>query len=162
MNAYLEKGLAHSALKHYGAAAYAFKQFIDLDSTNDRDRLFIEGASLHGLLQHGLIQTSISPEARRLLEERIIYIGTSIDDYVANLVVTQLLYLQGEDATKDINLYIDSPGGGIYAALTIYDTMQSLKSNVSTVCVGMAYGVAAVLLAAGARGKRFALPASQM
>ena len=100
--------------------------------------------------------------AKRLLEERIIYIGTSIDDTVANLVVTQLLYLQGEDATKDINIYINSPGGVIYAGLAIYDTIQWLKPDVSTVCVGMAYGLAAILLAAGAKGKRFALPASEI
>ena len=157
VNAYLEKGMAHSALKHYEAAAQAFKQFIDLDSENDKDRLFLEGASLHGL-----IQTSITPQTRRLLEERIIFIGTPIDDNVANLVVAQLLYLQGEDATKDINIYINSPGGVIYAGLTIYDTIQWLKPDVSTVCVGMAYGVAAILLAAGAKGKRFALPASEI
>jgi ATP-dependent Clp endopeptidase proteolytic subunit ClpP len=157
VNAYLEKGMTHSSLKHYEAAAQAFKQFIDLDSENDKDRLFFEGASLHGL-----IQTSITPETRRLLEERIIFIGTPIDDNVANLVVAQLLYLQGEDATKDINLYINSPGGVIYSGLTIYDTMQWLKPNVSTVCVGIACGVAAILLAAGAKGRRFALPASEI
>jgi ATP-dependent Clp endopeptidase proteolytic subunit ClpP len=157
VNAYFEKGMTHSALKHYEAAAQAFKQFIDLDSENDKDRLFFEGASLHGL-----IQTLITPETRRLLEERIIFIGTPIDDNVANLVVSQLLYLQGEDATKDINLYINSPGGVIYSGLTIYDTMQWLKPDVSTVCVGIACGVAAILLAAGAKRKRFALPASEI
>jgi ATP-dependent Clp endopeptidase proteolytic subunit ClpP len=109
---------------------------------------------------YGLIQTSTTPETRRLLEERIIFIGTPIDENVANLVVAQLLYLQREDATKDINLYINSPGGVIYAGLTIYDTIQWLKPDVSTVCVGMAYGFAAILLAAGAKGKRFALPTS--
>src|SRR5579883_3137343 len=96
----------------------------------------------------------------RLLKERIIFIGTPIDDTVANLVVAQLLYLQSEDATKDINLYINSPGGVIYAGLAIYDTMQWLKPDVSTVCVGMAMSMGAVLLAAGEKGKRYCLPNS--
>ncbi len=98
----------------------------------------------------------------RLLKERIIFIGTPIDDTVANIAVAQLLYLQSEDATKDINLYINSPGGSIYAGLAIYDTMQWLKPDVSTVCMGMAMSMGAVVLAAGAKGKRFALPNSTM
>jgi ATP-dependent Clp protease protease subunit len=96
----------------------------------------------------------------RLLKERIIFIGTPIDDTVANLVVAQLLFLQSEDATKDISLYINSPGGSIYAGLAIYDTMQFLKPDVSTYCVGMAMSMGAVLLAAGAKGKRYCLPNS--
>jgi len=96
----------------------------------------------------------------RLLKERIIFIGTPIDDTVANLTVAQLLFLQSEDASKDINLYINSPGGVIYAGLAIYDTMQWLKPDVSTVCMGMAMSMGAVLLAAGKKGKRYALPNS--
>ena len=96
----------------------------------------------------------------RLLKERIIFVGTPIDDTVANIAVAQLLYLQSEDATKDINLYINSPGGSIYAGLAIYDTMQWLKPDVSTVCMGMAMSMGAVLLAAGEKGKRFCLPNS--
>jgi len=96
----------------------------------------------------------------RLLKERIIFIGTPIDDHVANLVVAQLLFLSSEDATKDISIYINSPGGSIYAGLAIYDTFQHLKCDVSTVCMGMAMSMGAVLLAAGAKGKRFALPNS--
>jgi ATP-dependent Clp protease, protease subunit len=98
----------------------------------------------------------------RLLKERIIFIGTPIDDVVANITVAQLLYLQSEDATKDINLYINSPGGSIYAGLAIYDTMQWLQPDVSTVCMGMAMSMGAVLLAAGEKGKRFCLPNSTM
>jgi ATP-dependent Clp protease, protease subunit len=94
----------------------------------------------------------------RLLKERIIFIGTPIDDTVANLVVAQLLFLQSEDATKDVSIYINSPGGSIYAGLAIYDTMQYLKPDVSTFCVGMAMSMGAVLLAAGAKGKRYCLP----
>jgi ATP-dependent Clp protease protease subunit len=96
----------------------------------------------------------------RLLKERIIFIGTPIDDNVANLAVAQLLFLQSEDATKDISLYINSPGGVIYAGLAIYDTMQYIKPDVSTCCVGMAMSMGAVLLTAGANGKRYCLPNS--
>jgi ATP-dependent Clp protease protease subunit len=96
----------------------------------------------------------------RLLKERIIFIGTPIDDHVANLVIAQLLFLQSEDATRDINLYLNSPGGSVYAGLAIYDTMQYLKPDISTVCMGMAMSMAAVLLAAGAKGKRYVLPNS--
>ena len=98
----------------------------------------------------------------RLLKERIIFIGTPIDDMVANSTVAQLLYLQSEDATKDINMYINSPGGSIYAGLAIYDTMQWLRPDVSTVCMGMAMSMGAVLLAAGQKGKRYCLPNSTM
>jgi ATP-dependent Clp protease, protease subunit len=94
----------------------------------------------------------------RLLKERIIFIGTPINDMVANSVIGQLLYLQSEDATKDISMYINSPGGVIYAGLAIYDTMQWLRPDVSTVCMGMAMSMGAVLLAGGAAEKRYALP----
>ncbi len=94
----------------------------------------------------------------RLLKERIIFLGTQIDDNVANLVIAQLLFLQSEDPEKDISLYINSPGGVVTAGLAIYDTMQFLKCDITTYCVGQAASMGAVLLAAGARGKRFALP----
>ncbi len=98
----------------------------------------------------------------RLLKERIIFIGTPIDDGVANSVVAQLLYLQSEDATRDIYMYINSPGGSIYAGLAIYDTIQWLRPDVSTVCMGMAMSMGAVVLTAGSRKKRYALPNSTM
>jgi ATP-dependent Clp protease protease subunit len=94
----------------------------------------------------------------RLLQDRIVILGTPIDDAVANLVVAQLLHLDSEDPGKDINLYINSPGGSSTALLGIYDTMQYLRSDVSTICIGQAASAAAVLLAAGRTGKRFALP----
>ena len=94
----------------------------------------------------------------RLLKERIVFIGTPIDDQVANLVVAQLLFLQSEDPEKEIALYINSPGGQVTAGLAIYDTMQYIRPPVSTICIGMAYSMAAVLLAGGAHGQRFALP----
>ncbi len=94
----------------------------------------------------------------RLLKDRIIFLGTPIDDNIANLVIAQMLFLQTESPEKDINLYINSPGGSATAGLAIYDTMQFLKCDVTTYCVGQAASAAAVLLAAGADGKRFALP----
>lgn len=94
----------------------------------------------------------------RLLKERIIFIGTPIDDTVANLVMAQMLFLAAEDATKDINLYVNSPGGVVSSGLAIYDTIQFVEPDVSTICIGMAASMAALLLAAGTKGKRFALP----
>jgi ATP-dependent Clp protease protease subunit len=94
----------------------------------------------------------------RLLKERIIFLGTEVDDTVANLVIAQLLFLESEDPTKDIKLYINSPGGSVYAGLAMFDTMNVIKPDVQTICVGMAASMGAVLLSAGAKGKRFALP----
>lgn len=98
----------------------------------------------------------------RLLKDRIIFIGSQIDDTVANLVVAQLLFLESEDPEKDVFLYINSPGGVVTSGLAIYDTMQYIKSPVSTICTGQAASMAAVLLAAGAEGKRIALPNSRV
>jgi ATP-dependent Clp protease protease subunit len=98
----------------------------------------------------------------RLLKDRIIVLGSEIDDYVANLVVAQLLFLAAEDPEKDIHLYINSPGGSITAGMAIYDTMNYIKPAVSTICVGMAASMGAFLLAAGEKGKRFALPNSEV
>lgn len=98
----------------------------------------------------------------RLLKDRIVFIGTPIDETVGNLVVAQLLFLAAEDPDKDIHLYINSPGGSVTDGLAIYDTMQYIKPDVSTICVGMAASMGAFLLAAGAKGKRFALPNSEI
>jgi ATP-dependent Clp protease, protease subunit len=94
----------------------------------------------------------------RLLEERIIMLGSPVDDEIANLVVAQLLHLESQDPDKDISVYVNSPGGSAYAGLAIYDTMQYIRPDVSTICVGMAMSMAAILLCGGASGKRFALP----
>jgi ATP-dependent Clp protease protease subunit len=136
---------------------------------NPRDPKWIK-ESRDFLEPRGIIPRVVETNARgemieqglfsRLLKDRIIFIGTPIDDMVANSVVGQLLYLQSEDATKDINMYINSPGGVIYAGLAIYDTMQMIKAEVSTVCMGMAMSMGAVLLAVGTHGKRYALPNS--
>jgi ATP-dependent Clp protease protease subunit len=98
----------------------------------------------------------------RLLKDRIVFIGTAIDDVVANLVIAQMLFLQMEDPAKDINIYINSPGGSVTAGLAIYDTMQFVKCDVATYCVGQAASMGAVLLAAGTKGKRSSLPNSRV
>ena len=98
----------------------------------------------------------------RLLNERIVFLGTEIDDHIANLIIAQLLHLDSADPGKDINLYINSPGGSVTSGLAIYDTMQYIKSDVSTVCVGQCASMAAVLLASGASEKRYALPHSRV
>ena len=98
----------------------------------------------------------------RLLANRIIFLGTAIDDQVANLIVAQLLHLESSDPDKDISIYINSPGGSIYAGLAIYDTMQFIKPDVSTICCGVAMSMGSLILAAGAPGKRFSLPNSRI
>jgi ATP-dependent Clp protease protease subunit len=98
----------------------------------------------------------------RLLKDRIIFIGTAIDDDVANLVIAQLLFLSAQDPEKDISLYINSPGGSVTAGMGIFDTMQFIKPDVSTICVGMAASMGSLLLTAGAKGKRFALPNAEV
>ena len=94
----------------------------------------------------------------RLLNERIVFLGTPVDDQIANLIVAQLLHLESEDPDKDVQIYINSPGGSVYAGLAIYDTMQFIKPDIQTTCVGIAMSMGAVILAGGAEGKRFALP----
>jgi ATP-dependent Clp protease, protease subunit len=98
----------------------------------------------------------------RLLKDRIIFIGTAIDDYVANLVIAQMLFLQMEDPKKDVNIYVNSPGGSVTSGLAIYDTMQFMTCDVTTYCIGMAASMGAVLLCAGTKGKRYALPNSDI
>src|SRR5512144_2015287 len=98
----------------------------------------------------------------RLLKDRIIFLGTAIDDQVANTVVAQILFLQTEDPDKDIHIYVNSPGGIVTAGLAIYDTMQYVKPNIATYCIGQAASMGALLLTAGTKGKRFALPHSRM
>ena len=98
----------------------------------------------------------------RLLKERIIILGTPVNSEVANLIVAQLLHLESEDPDKDINLYVNSPGGEVYAGMAMYDTMQYIKPDVSTICVGMAMSMGAILLLGGAKGKRYALPNSKI
>ncbi len=98
----------------------------------------------------------------RLLEDRIVFLSGEIDDNLANLIVAQLIYLEGKDSTKDISMYINSPGGSVSAGMAIYDTMQYIKCDVATICVGMAASMGAFLLSSGAKGKRYSLPNSEI
>jgi len=98
----------------------------------------------------------------RLLKDRIIFLGEQIDEHIASLVIAQLLFLEAEDSEKDINMYINSPGGTVTAGMAIYDTMQYIRADVSTICIGMAASMGALLLSAGAKGKRFSLPNSEI
>jgi ATP-dependent Clp protease protease subunit len=129
--------------------------------------LIRKGDAMTGTLNQTLIPMVVEQTGRgeraydiysRLLKERIIFVGTAINDEVANLLIAQLLFLQAEDAEKDISLYVNSPGGSVTAGLAMYDTIQFLKCDVATYCVGQAASMGAVLLAAGAAGKRYALP----
>jgi ATP-dependent Clp protease protease subunit len=98
----------------------------------------------------------------RLLNERIIFLGTPIDDQIANLIVAQLLHLESEDPDKDISIYINSPGGSIYSGLAVYDTMQFIKPDIQTICIGIAMSMGSLLLTGGTKGKRFSLPNSRL
>jgi ATP-dependent Clp protease protease subunit len=120
-------------------------------------------------LRNNIIVTELTPRGERhsdiysrLLMDRIVFLGTEINDYVANLVIAQMLFLESEDPQKEISLYINSPGGSVSAGMSIYDTMQFIKPEVSTLCMGMAASMGAFLLTAGAKGKRFALPNSKI
>ncbi len=119
-----------------------------------------------GLVPYVIEQTGRGERAfdifSRLLKERIVFLGTAVDDMIASLIIAQLLFLEADDPEKDIQLYINSPGGSVSAGLAIYDTMQYVKPDVSTICMGMAASMGAVLLAAGAKGKRYALPHSRI
>jgi ATP-dependent Clp protease, protease subunit len=121
-----------------------------------------EGDSVTPLVPFVIEQTSRGERSfdifSRLLNERVIFLGTPVNDDVANLIVAQLIHLESDDPDKDISLYVNSPGGSVYAGLAIYDTMQFIKPDVSTICVGSAMSMGALLLAGGAKGKRFALP----
>ncbi len=119
-----------------------------------------------GLVPYVIEQTGRGERAfdifSRLLKERIVILGTAVDDMVASLTIAQLLFLEADDPEKDIQLYVNSPGGSVSAGLAIYDTMQYVKPDVSTICMGLAASMGAVLLAAGAKGKRYALPHSRI
>jgi ATP-dependent Clp protease, protease subunit len=120
----------------------------------------------NGVIPMVIEQTSRGERAfdiySRLLNERIVFLGMPVDDQIANLIVAQLLHLESEDPDKDISVYINSPGGVVYAGLAIYDTMQFIKPDIQTICVGMAMSMGAIILAGGAQGKRLALPHSKI
>ncbi len=144
------------ATKHLGINSLALDQYIQ--SQNIRaDREYLNPY----ILEERQLNVSQLDVFSRLMMDRIIFLGTAIDDYTANTIQAQLLYLDSNDPGKDISIYINSPGGSVYAGYGIYDTMQFINSKVSTICTGMAASMAAVLLVAGAKGKRFALKHSR-
>ncbi len=123
---------------------------------------YIESSMTPYILEERTMNVQALDVFSRLMMDRIIFLGTGVDDYVANIIQAQLLFLQSADANRDIYIYINSPGGSVYAGLGIYDTMQYIQPEVSTICTGMAASMAAVLLAAGAKGKRSALKHSRV
>jgi ATP-dependent Clp protease protease subunit len=140
------------ATKHLGLNGLALDKYVDITSSYISPTIIEER-------QLNVAQMDVFS---RLMMDRIIFLGTQIDDYTANVIQAQLLYLDSADSGKDISIYINSPGGSVYAGYGIYDTMQFINSNVSTICTGIAASMAAVLLVAGEKGKRFALKHSRV
>lgn len=141
-----------------------FKKFATLDKGISSIAMehYIESSMTPYILEERTMNVQALDVFSRLMMDRIIFLGTGVDDYVANIIQAQLLFLQSADANRDIYIYINSPGGSVYAGLGIYDTMQYIQPEVSTICTGMAASMAAVLLTAGANGKRSALKHSRV
>tara|TARA_R110002050_G_scaffold200591_1_gene335525 strand:- start:69508 stop:70170 length:663 start_codon:yes stop_codon:yes gene_type:complete len=141
-----------------------FKKFATLDKGISSIAMehYIESSMTPYILEERTMNVQALDVFSRLMMDRIIFMGTGVDDYVANIIQAQLLFLQSADANRDIYIYINSPGGSVYAGLGIYDTMQYIQPEVSTICTGMAASMAAVLLTAGAKGKRSALKHSRV
>ena len=140
------------AVKHLGMNGLALDQYTSATSQSIRS----------SYISPTIIEERQLNVFSRLMMDRIIFLGTDVNDYSANVIQAQLLFLDNNDPGKDVNIYINSPGGSVYAGLGIYDTMQYIQSDVATICTGMAASMAAVLLVAGAKGKRFALPHSRV
>ncbi len=141
------------ATKHHGINSIAFDQYSSAVSNNYISPTIIEERQLN---------VASMDVFSRLMMDRIIFLGVPIDDYVANIIQAQLLFLESVDATKDIQIYLNTPGGSVYAGLGIYDTMQYIKPSVATICTGMAASMGAILLCAGEKGRRSALPHSRV
>ena len=149
----MSKDFRDFAVKHMGMNGLAFDQYSQ----------FVNNSYLSpSIMEERQLNVTQMDVFSRLMMDRIIFLGTPIDDYTANVIQAQLLYLDSADPGKDISIYINSPGGSVYAGLGIYDTMQFIGSEVSTICTGMAASMAAVLLVAGEKGKRFALKHSRV
>ena len=145
------------AVKHRGMNGLAFDQYANYTS-----QLITDSYISPTIIEERQLNVAQMDVFSRLMMDRIIFLGTQIDDHTANVIQAQLLYLDSSDPGKDVSIYINSPGGVVYAGLGIYDTMQYISSDVSTICTGMAASMAAVLLVAGAKGKRFALKHSRV
>lgn len=149
---YMKNEFRDYAVKHLGMNGLALDQYADITSSYISPTIIEER-------QLNVAQMDVFS---RLMMDRIIFLGTQIDDYTANVIQAQLLYLDSADPGKDVSIYINSPGGSVYAGLGVYDTMQYIQSDVSTICTGMAASMAAVLMVAGEKGKRFALKHSRV
>lgn len=148
------------AVKHLGMNGLALDQYV---SATSRDARSIAASYISPtIIEERQLNVAQMDVFSRLMMDRIIFLGTDVNDYTANVIQAQLLYLDSADPGKDVSIYINSPGGSVYAGLGIYDTMQYIKSDVSTICTGMAASMAAVLLVAGEKGKRFALKHSRV
>lgn len=148
------------AVKHLGMNGLALDQYV---SATSRGAQSIAASYISPtIIEERQLNVAQMDVFSRLMMDRIIFLGTDVNDYTANVIQAQLLYLDSADPGKDVSIYINSPGGSVYAGLGIYDTMQYIKSDVSTICTGMAASMAAVLLVAGAKGKRFALKHSRV
>ena len=150
----MDKDFRKYAVKHLGLNGIALDQYVSQIS----DNYYVSPT----IIEERKLNMAQMDVFSRLMMDRIIFLGTQIDDYAANVIQAQLLYLDSSDPGKDISIYINSPGGSVYAGLGIYDTMQYISSEVSTICTGMAASMAAVLLVAGERGKRFGLRHSRV
>ena len=150
----MDKDFRKYAVKHLGLNGFALDQYVSQIS----DNYYVSPT----IIEERKLNMAQMDVFSRLMMDRIIFLGTQIDDYAANVIQAQLLYLDSSDPGKDISIYINSPGGSVYAGLGIYDTMQYISSEVSTICTGMAASMAAVLLVAGERGKRFGLRHSRV
>jgi ATP-dependent Clp protease protease subunit len=146
------------AVKHLGMNGLALDQYAAATSANAITSSYISPT----IIEERQLNVAQMDVFSRLMMDRIIFLGTDVNDYTANVIEAQLLYLDSSDPGKDVSIYINSPGGSVYAGLGIYDTMQYIKSDVSTICTGMAASMAAVLLVAGQKGKRFALRHSRV
>lgn len=148
------------AVKHLGMNGLALDQYV---SATSRGAQSIAASYISPtIIEERQLNVAQMDVFSRLMMDRIIFLGTDVNDYTANVIQAQLLYLDSADPGKDVSIYINSPGGSVYAGLGIYDTMQYIKSDVSTICTGMAASMAAVLLVAGEKGKRFALRHSRV
>ena len=145
------------AVKHLGMNGLALDQYTSATSQSIRSS-YISPT----IIEERQLNVAQMDVFSRLMMDRIIFLGTDVNEYSANVIQAQLLFLDNNDPGKDVNIYINSPGGSVYAGLGIYDTMQYIQSDVATICTGMAASMAAVLLVAGAKGKRFALPHSRV
>src|ERR1035437_2778627 len=138
------------AIKHKGISSLAYDRYTSLSNASIRNESYISPT----IIEERQLNIATMDVFSRLMMDRIIFLGVAINDYVANIIQAQLLFLESVDAKKDIQIYLNTPGGSVYAGLGIYDTMQYIAPNVATICTGMAASMAAVLLCAGATGKR--------